>query len=129
MRSAASAPAASESAGTRMSHAREPVVAAHLSFPATANSAEGAAIATGVLAFKTLRTEALCRLSSSGLRRASAGPFRTTAGRFRTTAGRFRATAKRRIPTGSRSAAKTTRHRSIGIRNAQPVTGIVRPYI
>jgi len=101
-----------------MSHAGHPVVAPHLGFSATANSTEGAAIAARILALESLATEALSRLSSRGwgLGRPSAEPSRTT--------------ANRRIPPESRSsAAKTIRHRSIGIRNTQPVTGIVRPYI
>jgi len=93
-----------ESASTRMSHAGEAVVAPHLGLAAAANAAEGAAITAGILLFKTLRTEALSRWGSFGSRLAATEPFRTAPGR--------------RIPAESRGAAKTTRHGSIGIRNA-----------
>ena len=55
--------ATAESAGARMSHAGVPVVAPHLGFGTTANAAEGTAIATRILPFKTLAAEALPRLS------------------------------------------------------------------
>jgi len=105
------------------------VIAPHLCFPAAANSAEGAAIPGWVLAFKTLRTETLPRLGSLGLGCARAGTLRPSAGRFRVAAESFGAAAKRGIPPDSRSSTKTIRHRSIGIRNTQPVSGIVRPYV
>jgi hypothetical protein len=54
--------ASPKSADACMTHAGEPVIASHLGFPSTADSAECTAIAAGVLAFKTLRTEALPRL-------------------------------------------------------------------
>jgi hypothetical protein len=92
-----------ESAKPSMAHAGEAVVAAHLGFPSAANAAEGAAITTGILTLKTLRTEAFSRWSSSSARLSAAEPFR--------------ATPDCRISAESRGAAETARHGSIGIRN------------
>ena len=49
---------------TRVAHTRDSVVTPHLRFRAAANAAEGAAIASGILAFETLAAEALSRLGS-----------------------------------------------------------------
>jgi hypothetical protein len=53
-----SSSATAESPETGVTHTGESVVTPHLSLPATANPAEGAAIATRILAFKILGTEA-----------------------------------------------------------------------
>lgn len=97
------AAATAESAKAPVFHAGEAVVAAHLGLASAANAAEGAPIAAGILAFKTLRTEAFSRGGSFGARLPAMESFG--------------APPDRRIPTESGSAAETTLHRSIGIRD------------
>jgi len=110
------ATASTESAKARMSHAGESVVASHLGFSATANSTERTAVAARVLPLKTLAAETLPRLGPTALLCPATEPFR--------------ATTHGCIPTEpSSSTAKTTRYRSVRIRNTKPVAGIVRPHV